>query len=778
MNPRPFLIGLGALAFSVCAGGLPAVVLLSRGSASSALAPSQLASEDLRNLGYLDKEASAWAGEPAPMEEAKVDGFVGRKKSEAAPGATRLRSQAIPDGVIGGEGGLDENEVDSLGGEEREPASTRQWFPEAFLWAPIVETDASGVATLDVRVPDQLTTWRVLGLAHDRSGMQAGSVHTFDSRLPVYVDPVVPAWLYAGDRVDLPVQVVNTTPGRVAGRVTVEASGALRGGGDADVALGPHASAVRVVRLLTAGAGASTVSARLLADASDAAERTIPVLPSGRPVAETTGGSVATSRALRLKAPIAADPTTQALTVRVFPGPLAMLQAELERVAGGAAPADPAYGFALARALTDLAARSGIAMDPKTVRKLQLTAWQRVAREARSPDAGVAADLLIALSGVHDHALVDGLRPRLVHALVQGQRGDGTWARQPSASLQQVIVQTALAARALPEDQVGARLRAAGAIERYQREITEPYTAAVVLASGLADDALAARLVALVVEGSPTREDGARGVSVPVSARNAWGYRPSEEEALAWTALALADADVPWTGDLVAELMRHYDARAGFGAGRADAVALEAIARWMPGVSAPVDVGLVHQGAEVARARLDPAQPLVPAVLVAMPGGALEGWEVRLGSEVPGVAFVAELASWVPWTGDERLPGVEIEVSAGPMVAGRDGRVALRVAAPSGTAVAIEQGIPAGAAVDELALASLSGMVTSVEVETDRVRLVTRAFGAGEVMDLGLVVRPAFAGSFQTVPLVVEAGGSRVERAPLLWTVADASTGT
>ena len=82
----------------------------------------------------------------------------------------------------------------------------RSWFPESFLWQPLVETDAQGVATVPLRVPDQLTTWRVLALAHSRQGAQAGAVHGFDSRLPVYVDPVVPAWLYVGDRVELPVQ--------------------------------------------------------------------------------------------------------------------------------------------------------------------------------------------------------------------------------------------------------------------------------------------------------------------------------------------------------------------------------------------------------------------------------------------------------------------------------------------------------------------------------------------------------------------------------------------
>ena len=41
-----------------------------------------------------------------------------------------------------------------------EPVLTRAWFPETFLFAPRVVTDATGKASLSVRVPDRLTTWR------------------------------------------------------------------------------------------------------------------------------------------------------------------------------------------------------------------------------------------------------------------------------------------------------------------------------------------------------------------------------------------------------------------------------------------------------------------------------------------------------------------------------------------------------------------------------------------------------------------------------------------
>src|SRR6185436_16620228 len=113
-----------------------------------------------------------------------------------------------------------------VGGEEaeiEEPAApTRAWFPETFLFAPLVVTNSDGVATHQVRVPDRLTSWRVLALAHSRAGAQAGAETTFRGTLPTYVDPVVPAFLMTGDEVSLPIQIVNTTDEAVTGTLRLE----------------------------------------------------------------------------------------------------------------------------------------------------------------------------------------------------------------------------------------------------------------------------------------------------------------------------------------------------------------------------------------------------------------------------------------------------------------------------------------------------------------------------------------------------------------------------
>ncbi len=712
--------------------------------------------------------AMDWEGEAEEVMDGFADDAGGGKGYGGAPkpaSAMRLQglSAAPPPPPPPGAPPADNAE----GSGER----VREWFPESFLWQPRVETDAEGTATLDVTVPDQLTTWRVLALAHTREGQQAGAIHTFDSRLPVYVDPVVPGWMFAGDRLELPVQVVNTTSKPVESTLSVEATGSLSGTGVASVSLGARGSSVQKVELTTAGAGESKVFARLT-DA-DAAERVIPVEPSGRPVRSRRGGSLAGPREFKMKSPTGTDASTQRLAVQVFPGPLAVLQAEVDRAATGAAsPSQAAYGFALARSLTTLAARASTELDPKAVRRLRIVSWQRVVKHARSPNAGAAADILAAMRGVEDHELAVELEQRLVRVLLDGQRGGGDWARQSNAPMQQVLVQTAYAARVLPDDADGPRLRATGAIERFQRDIDDPYTAAVVLSAGLAGGELKERLQELLADAISTSDDGSRSISVPSGVKNPWGSAPSKAEMLAWAALATEDASV--SGDLVAELMTGYDAAWGFGAYQADVIALEAVVSALPGISEPVEVVLSVDGQDVSRATLDPAQPKVPALLEARPAGNTGRIGLRVEPEVPGLAWVAGLNSWVPWTGDERMAGVEFEMKAEPMSVGRDSQLTLSLSAPSGTQLWVEQGLPAGTTIDEDALAGLSSVLQSHEVRQDRVLLTTRRFGAGEIIEIPLTVRPAFSGSFQTAPMSLARSSSESSKmyfAPHVWEV-------
>ena len=590
--------------------------------------------EALAKLGYLD-EANFGVGGGAKDKRTRG--------AELAKAEGRLAARDEPN---------DDAKPSPTGSDpgKDEAPETRRWFPEAFLWRPLVQTGTEGQAVVDVDVPHQLTTWRILALAHDRQGQQAGSVHTFDTRLPIYVDPVVPGFLYSGDRLMLPVQAVNGTPDPVVADLRVEASGSMSGLGRATVALGSGGSDVRTIPLEVTGAGTATILGRLSADGvTDSAERRIPVSPAGRPVEQRRGSTVSGNTRLHLPPPTATDPQTETLQIVVFPGPLAVLQSEVERIAAGARPADGAYGFAVASHLRTLAEVAGVEVEDRVLRKLEIVSWQRIVPYTHAPTAGQAADLLTALARVADHDLVDGLRPRLAATVIADQRADGTWSRQPTSTLQRVLVDTGIAARSLPADATGPRLRARGAIERLADQVDDGYTASILLAAGLVQGAQADAMMELVESMITVSATGQRSLDLPPGVTDPWGLRPTRAQALAYAALALPD-DHEARGDLVGQLMGGWSARHGFGAGLADAVALDAIAQALPTTPQQIDVALTLDGVQAATARLDPTQPRVPAILDAAPGGL----DVEIGltatPEVPGLSFVATRRSWVPWS--------------------------------------------------------------------------------------------------------------------------------
>jgi hypothetical protein len=727
-------------------------------------------------VGCMALEEPNQAPAPLASEPADMDGygrFGGREKAEVLD--AYAEEEAMDDGeaiaaparlavIRGAEGRARRQE-----GEKKRPAAKdageqariREWFPEAFLWQPSVATDADGTAHLDVRVPDQLTTWRILALAHARNGQQAGAVETFDTRMPVSVDPVVPDWLYVGDVVRTPAQVVSMGDPFV-GRAEVRASGSLSGLGGGAVSLSSGGSRVVWTGLTAEQSGSGSVTAELFAgDRVDGAERVVSVLPAGRPVTKQVGGGLSGPRTLGLDDP---DASEQRIVVQVFPGPLAVFQSELERV-GDSPPG--AYGYALIDGIRTLSESAGVEIDEPGLRRLRIRSWQRIVRQGRSPDLATATELLLGLQNPTD-PLSEGMRDRMVRTIESNQRGDGTWASDARSTLQQVLVQTAATSLAMPDTASGAQIRAQGAIERNLPSIDDPYTAAWVLAADLVGPSMRPKLQERVLEGITERGDGSRRWSTSGgSLRNPLGRSPSRAEMLAVASLALADRDdLDWRADLVSELLQSWSADRGFGAGALDPVVLKAVREGLGTIDGPVAIAVAIDGEQVASGAVDPSQPHLPAVLEAMRGGKMT---VSAEPPVPGLAFVATHTAWKPFTGAEALPGVEVEVASGPLVAGRTGALTLTAAAPSGVTLEIVQGVPAGTAVE--VPADVRSLLTEHRVEADRVVLKTRAFGAGEIMDLRLDVTPQYAGRMSTRPLELKAAGSEAQLAPFVWTV-------
>jgi uncharacterized protein YfaS (alpha-2-macroglobulin family) len=155
------------------------------------------AMDELRSVGYLETRAMPAAAPPP--------GAVMRK---AAPQAAMTLGAAQTEGAA------------------PEPIRMRADFSALALFAASLPTDAQGHAEVTVKVPDNLTRYRVMAVAVAGGKQFGASESAITVRLPLMVRPSAPRFLNFGDRFELPVVVQNQTEVAMTVEVAVRAQNA------------------------------------------------------------------------------------------------------------------------------------------------------------------------------------------------------------------------------------------------------------------------------------------------------------------------------------------------------------------------------------------------------------------------------------------------------------------------------------------------------------------------------------------------------------------------
>ncbi len=92
----------------------------------------------------------------------------------------------------------------------------------------VLPTDAHGRATADFKMPDDLTTWRVMAVALDEDAAHfVTGDRTFISTQPLIANPLLPQFARPGDRLALGVSIANQTGSGGALDLVLKLSGAL-----------------------------------------------------------------------------------------------------------------------------------------------------------------------------------------------------------------------------------------------------------------------------------------------------------------------------------------------------------------------------------------------------------------------------------------------------------------------------------------------------------------------------------------------------------------------
>ena len=98
------------------------------------------------------------------------------------------------------------------GGGPQEMIAVRSDFNPLAAFVPSARTGSDGKAEINIKVPDNLTRYRVMVIVVDGSGRQFGTGETnITARLPLMVRSSAPRFLNFGDSIELPVVLQNQT---------------------------------------------------------------------------------------------------------------------------------------------------------------------------------------------------------------------------------------------------------------------------------------------------------------------------------------------------------------------------------------------------------------------------------------------------------------------------------------------------------------------------------------------------------------------------------------
>jgi hypothetical protein len=292
------------------------------GEVNSATLGSIYARERVPAVEYpmLNDWASLLQGYPAVAEviEDKVYTNLGPARGRAI----RLRGVAAPTppapmAMAKMADGAALNEVVTVGyGTAKVPAAdlaavpTRTDFRETAFWQPALHTDKNGDVVLEFQMPEAVTRWQLLALAHDKQLHTGQLARQLVTQKEVQITPNAPRFLRPGDTFTLPAKFSNLTDHALSGTAQLflldaatgqditsqllpgNAQQAVSAAAHQSVALGwelrlpadfaPAAVTYRVVAQASgeAAKGKRKKSQVASASYSDGEENTLPVLPN------------------------------------------------------------------------------------------------------------------------------------------------------------------------------------------------------------------------------------------------------------------------------------------------------------------------------------------------------------------------------------------------------------------------------------------------------------------------------------------------------------------
>ncbi|MFZ1784830.1 MAG: alpha-2-macroglobulin family protein [Ferruginibacter sp.] len=144
----------------------------------------------------------------AQLDEVVVTGALGTKRKDGSPG------NSDKDGVMDSV----DTENPASGGE----VQVRKNFNETAFFFPELTTDAEGNIEFSFTMPEALTQWKLMTLAHTKDLASAYITNTVVTQKPLMVQPNAPRFMREGDNMEFSAKIVNLSEKEVTGMATLE----------------------------------------------------------------------------------------------------------------------------------------------------------------------------------------------------------------------------------------------------------------------------------------------------------------------------------------------------------------------------------------------------------------------------------------------------------------------------------------------------------------------------------------------------------------------------
>lgn len=154
----------------------------------------------------------------AVREEAKVIRIRGSKMTRvgaAAPSANKVFDVAEEMPQFTGGSGSD-------AGQFLDKVQVRENLNETAFFYPALESDNNGNVAIRFTLPESVTTWKFMGLAHDKEMRNGLLVDEAVAQKTVMVQPNMPRFLREGDKSTIVVKLFNTSDKKVSGNTRMQ----------------------------------------------------------------------------------------------------------------------------------------------------------------------------------------------------------------------------------------------------------------------------------------------------------------------------------------------------------------------------------------------------------------------------------------------------------------------------------------------------------------------------------------------------------------------------